>query len=81
MLWTNNTEAPVLVRSSTTDTSVTVSLYGDNGGRRVQALTGPRQPVAGGDFRITVTRVIRFPGGETTRESFTTTYETPSPSG
>lgn len=81
LLWTNDTEAPVLVRSSTTDTSVTVSLYGDNGGRRVQALTGPRQPVAGGDFRITVTRVIRVRGGKTTRESFTTTYETPSPSG
>ena len=81
LLWTNDTDAPVLVRSSTTDTSVTVSLYGDNGGRRVEAITGTRQPVAGGDFTITVTRVIRFPGGDATREAFTTTYLNPETSG
>lgn len=78
LLWTNDTAAPVLVRSSTTDTSVTVSLYGDNGGRRVEAVTGARRPVDGGDFTITVTRVTRRPGGETTREPFTTTYLMPS---
>ncbi|MGH3029331.1 MAG: VanW family protein, partial [Gaiellaceae bacterium] len=77
LLWTNDTDAPVLVRSSTTDTSVTVDLYGANGGRRVEAVSGPRQP-AGGAFAITVTRVIRYPGGRTVREPFTTTYETPS---
>lgn len=81
LLWTNDTDAPVLVRSSTTDTSVTVSLYGDNGGRRVEAVTGARQPVDGGDFTITVTRVTRRPGGETTREPFTTTYLRPGTSG
>lgn len=81
LLWTNDTDAAVLVRSSTTGTSVTVSLYGDNGGRRVKAIAGPRQPVAGGDFAITVTRVVRYPGGRTARQPFTTTYQIPGASG
>ncbi len=46
--WTNDTDAPVLIRQFTDESSVTVSLYGDNGGRRVQRgdrASGSRSPV------------------------------------
>lgn len=48
LLWTNDTAVPVLVRASSTPMSVTVSLYGDNGARRVRAESGPRRPPSGG---------------------------------
>lgn len=73
--WTNDTDAPVLVRTFTDADSVTVSLYGDNGGRRVRAETGERRPVPGGDFVITVTRHIRFADGRTAQDSFTSRYD------
>ena len=79
LTWTNDTRAPVLVRATTTATSVSVALYGDNGGRRVRAATGPREPVPGRDFSVTVTRRITRPGGRTTSESYTTTYDRPPP--
>ena len=77
LLWTNDTEAPVLVRTASTDTSVTVSLFGDNGGRVVSASTGERHAVPGQDFSITVTRVIRYADGREVRQPVTTTYELP----
>jgi vancomycin resistance protein YoaR len=77
LLWTNDTEAPVLIRSQATDTSVSVSLYGDNGGRRVRARSGERLPVPGGDFSVTVTREVRYPDGRVAEEPFTTTYDLP----
>ena len=79
MTWTNDTDAPVLIRASTDDNSVAVSLYGDNGGRRVQAKTGEREPYDGGDFQITVTRVVRYPDGRVARQPFTSRYDKPPP--
>lgn len=79
LTWTNDTRAPILVRATTTPTSVSVSLYGDNGGRRVRADAGPRRPVAGRDFAITVTREIRHGDGRVTSEPITTTYDKPPP--
>jgi len=73
--WTNDTDAPVLVRATADATSVTVSLYGDNGGRRVRAESADRQPVPGGDFSVVVTRVVRYPDGRVARQPFTTRYE------
>jgi len=73
--WTNDTETPVLVRATSGPTSVSVSLYGDNGGRQVRAATGSRETVPGGDFMIEVTRIIRFADGRTDRHSHTTRYE------
>lgn len=72
--WTNDTDLPILVRTFTDATSVTVSLYGENGGRRVTARPGPREKVPGGDFKITVTRTIRYPDGHTADDAFTSTY-------
>lgn len=77
LVWTNDTDVPVLVRSSSDATSVTVSLYGANGGRRVRAQTGERRPVPGKDFEITVTRIIRYSGGRTDRQPVTTQYDRP----
>lgn len=76
--WTNDTKTPILIRTSSDDDSVTVRLYGDNGGRKVQAVPGSRQPTDDGGFSITITRVIKMPGGETRREPVTTTYGVPA---
>ena len=73
--WTNDTGVPVLVRATGDATSVTVSLYGDNGGRRVRAESARREPVPGGDFSVVVTRVVRYPDGRVARQPFTTRYE------
>ncbi|HVL94916.1 MAG TPA: VanW family protein [Solirubrobacteraceae bacterium] len=77
VVWANDTEVPVFVRAVADATSVTVSLYGDNGGRRVRAEAGARRPVPGGTFEITVTRVIRYPEGRTERRPVTTRYSRP----
>jgi vancomycin resistance protein YoaR len=75
MRWTNDTSAPVLVRTSYDDAGVTVTLYGDNGGRRVSAKAGDRESADGGDFQITVTRTIRYGDGRTDSQASTTRYE------
>ncbi|MGX6449353.1 VanW family protein, partial [Patulibacter sp. S7RM1-6] len=73
--WTNDTDAPVVVRTSYDDAGVTVSLYGNNGGRRVRATAGDREAADGGDFQITVTRTVRYADGRTVRQPVTTRYE------
>jgi hypothetical protein len=73
--WTNDTDAPVLVRTSYDDAGVTVSLYGDNGGRKVSAKAGEQQPADGGDFQITVTRTVRYADGRKASQPVTTRYE------
>ncbi len=77
LTWTNDTKVPIFVRTSTDATSVTVSLYGSNGGRRVEAVTGARQPRPGGGFSMVVTRKITV-GGKTREDRFTTTYGVPA---
>lgn len=72
--FTNDSAGPVLVRTATTATSVTVTLYGVADGRTVRAVTGPRRSVAGRDFRVTVTRIVDRPGRPTLTRSRTTTY-------
>lgn len=78
LLWTNDTDAPVVVRSSASDTAVTVSIYGDNGGRRVSAKTQSRTDDGDGGFQITIDRVIVDGNGNRTSEPFTTTYGVPA---
>lgn len=75
--WTNDTDAPVLVRASSTETSVTVSLYGRDSGRRVRAVSGARTRPAGSDFAVTVTREVRYGGERVERQPYTTTYDLP----
>ena len=81
LTWTNDTDAPVLVRATTTDTSVTVSLHGDNGGRRVRATLSERERVPGRDFSVQVTRTIRYADGRVARQPTSTTYDKPPPPG
>ena len=77
LLWTNDTDVPILIRTGTSATSVTVTLYGDNGGRRVTADAGPRRPLPDRDFQITVTRTVRYGDGRVARQPYTTSYDLP----
>jgi vancomycin resistance protein YoaR len=74
--WTNDTGAPVLVDTSYTATSITVTLYGDNGGRRVEANVGARRPRANGGFTVGVTRTV---SGPVSNERTITTSYNPAP--
>ena len=74
----NDTGNGIHVETSSTPGSVTVALYGDNGGRRVTASHGPRQPREDGGFRITVTRTISGGDGVGGRRVFRTSYD-PAP--
>jgi vancomycin resistance protein YoaR len=76
----NDTGHGLLVETSSTPGSVTVALYGDNGGRQVTASHGPRQPREDGGFRISVTRTIRGGEGVGGTRVFRTSYR-PSPEG
>jgi len=65
------------VHTRSTPGSVTVALYGDNGGRQVTSATGPREPRDAGGFRISVTRTISGGDGRGERRVFRTTYDPP----
>lgn len=77
LLWTNDTDAPVTVRSSASDTAVTVSIYGGNGDRKVRAKTVSRSNNDQGGFDITIERVVTHGNGEVSRDRFTTNYGKP----
>jgi vancomycin resistance protein YoaR len=71
----NDTASGLLVRTRSTAGSVTVELYGDNGGRRVVSTSGPRRPRADGGFSIDVTRTISGGDGRGERRVFRTSYD------
>jgi hypothetical protein len=71
----NNTDSGLLVRTRSTPGSVTVELYGDNGGRRVTSTAGPRRPRADGGFRIDVVRTTTGGDGRGGRRVFSTSYD------
>lgn len=77
LTWTNDTDAPILVRAVASGTSVSVSLYGDNGGRTVEAIAGPREPWSSGAFKITVTRKVTYSDGRTEQDADTVHYDKP----
>ena len=62
LLWTNDTRTPIFIKTASDDTSVTVSLYGSNGGRRVTASSAPRVSRPGGGFSVKITRSVKSPG-------------------
>lgn len=45
IIFKNDTSAGALIKCSYTDTSITVKIYGDNGGRKVRAEVSPRQNI------------------------------------
>ena len=71
----NDTASGLLLRTRSTAGSVTVELYGDNGGRRVVSTSGPRRARADGGFRIDVTRTITGGDGRGERRVFRTSYD------
>ena len=73
----NDTGNGMLLKASSTPGSVTVSFYGDNGGRVVTSTTGPREPRSGGGFTINVTRTITGGDGRGERRVFRTSYNPP----
>ncbi|MBB2947010.1 vancomycin resistance protein YoaR [Actinoplanes lutulentus] len=75
-VFVNNTEAPIVIRARTTDTSVTVGLYGHTGDRVVDSVTGPRQAQAGdsGGFSVRVQRTIHQDGASAGTDTLRWTY-------
>ena len=71
----NDTRHGIVVETSSTPGSVTVALYGDNGGRTVVAQHGPREPRGDGGFRISVTRTTTGGDGVGGRRVFRTSYD------
>jgi len=70
----NDTSVPVVIRTATTDTSVTVALYGHTGDRRVDSTTGSRAPRTGGGFSITVRRMVLDSGSVRRTDTLNWTY-------
>jgi vancomycin resistance protein YoaR len=71
----NDTDAPVVIRTSTTGTSVTVALYGHTGPRKVVSTTGPRIPTADEGFSISVERTIYAAGKAVGTDTLHWTYD------
>ncbi len=69
----NDTAAPVVIRTATTGTSLTVGLYGHTGDRVVSSVTGPRQP-RGAGFAVEVRRTIRDDGAVAGTDTLRWTY-------
>ena len=70
----NDTKHGIFVRTRSTPGSVTVELYGDNGGRQVSSTSGPRRARPDGGFDISVTRLTTGGDGQGGRRVFRTTY-------
>lgn len=73
----NDTAHPVVVRATTTSTSVTVALYGRVGKRVVESVTGPRQQRSNGGFRVVVDRTVRDRGDVVREDQVSWTYGPP----
>jgi len=73
----NDTAAGMVVKTWSTPRSVTVAIYGDNGGRTVRSVSGPRQPRTGGGFTINVTRQVSGGDGRGGERVFRTVYNPP----
>ncbi|HSJ71772.1 MAG TPA: VanW family protein [Acidimicrobiia bacterium] len=59
----NNTDAPVIIKTAYTDTSITVKMYGDNGGKTCTAQTSePEQIVAFEEELVADTEGVVEPG-------------------
>jgi vancomycin resistance protein YoaR len=78
LLWTNDTGAPVVVRSSASDTAVTASIYGGSDVREVRAETRSRSGNGQGGFDISIDRVVVDDDGPRDPEGYTTSYGRPA---
>jgi vancomycin resistance protein YoaR len=72
----NDSTSGILVRTSYTDTSITVTFFGDREGKTVRA-EGPKVGRRSkGGYNVEVYRVIERPGQAVQRERFLTRYKT-----
>ena len=69
----NDTAAPLVIRTATTGTSLTVGIYGHTGDREVTSVTGPRRP-RGAGFAVEVRRTVRDDGAVTGTDTLRWTY-------
>ena len=65
----------MVIRASTTATSVTVALYGHTGSRKVVSTTGPRIPTTADGFSISVKRTVYAAGKVTDTSTLHWTYD------
>jgi vancomycin resistance protein YoaR len=71
----NTTDIPVVIRTMTTGTTVTVALYGHTGDREVKSTTGQRVPRSTGEgFSITVQRSVLQDGAEQSEDTLNWSY-------
>ncbi|MEN8238333.1 MAG: VanW family protein, partial [Actinomycetota bacterium] len=64
----NDSAAPVYIQTSASSTSITVTLYGNNGGRKCTSSTSGN----------TVTRTMTWPSGDVTRQHWSWNYRKPA---
>lgn len=74
----NDTSRGMVVKAWSTPSSVTVAIYGDNGGRTVTSTSAPRRSRSGGGFTIEVTRSVAGGDGRGSTRVFRTSYN-PAP--
>jgi vancomycin resistance protein YoaR len=70
----NDTDTPVVIRTYTTPTAVTVALYGHTGARTVHSFTGPRVTRKSDGFSITVKRVVQQSGSVLKNDTLNWSY-------
>lgn len=70
----NDTSTPIIIRAVTTETSVTVALYGHTGDREVVSTTGPQLPRNKGGFSVSVERQVRQSGRLLRSDTVSWTY-------
>lgn len=74
IVFSNDTDESVEIRSHYTSRSITVELWGDNGGRSSRAVrTGSATTADGGT--VTSYRIMTHPDGSETTESWTHKYK------
>jgi len=73
IVFVNDTDRPVTIDTSYTDTSITVQIIGANGGRAVYTTTEGSATTSGGGW-ARVTRTIVYQDGTSTNESWYHTY-------
>jgi vancomycin resistance protein YoaR len=73
-IFRNTTDAPLVIRTATTATSITVGLYGHTGNRTVTSTSGPEIPRTGGGFSISITRQVVDEGESVGTDEISWTY-------
>lgn len=82
LIFKNDTATPVVIDASYTESSVTVSIYGQKRYRSVRATDPVVTDRTKEGYTVVVSRIIEYPDGEEKKEAYSTFYRnelTPSP--